>query len=298
MKNKRTGRIESKSSRTAAFTCLARAASYKDKRQCYSGPDYIAYLLAPTFFKMLISLKWPFNIFRRIFFARGIYEYVIARTKYFDTRFTEALEKGFDQIVIFGAGFDSRALRFHELNKRTRVFELDAPPTQIEKRNAYSSKHLTTPDYLVFVPIDFNKENLADKISAAGFISGKRCLFLLEGVTMYLSQDSIESTFQFIEDVSAAGSIIVFDYIFSGVLRKENKYYGEKDIYKTVAGVGEQWTFAFEENDIQPFLGRYGLQQADHCGPPLLEYRYFRNSGGNTECKINGTHAIVTAVKQ
>jgi len=59
---------------------------------------------------------------------------------------------------------------------------------------------------------------------------------------MYLSQEALDDTFRFIADVSGRGSLIVFDYIHAGVLRRENKYYGEKDIYKTVAKVGEEWT--------------------------------------------------------
>jgi len=207
-----------------------------DERERYAGPDRIAYLLVPTFFKLLIKLKWPFDLFKRFFFAKGIYEYVIARTRYFDAVFIDSLEKGFDQIVIFGAGFDSRALRFHYLNKgNTILFELDAPITQQNKLKAYLSKGLFIPQNLVFVPIDFNKESLAEKTAGAGFIAGKKTLFMLEGVTMYLSQDAIQSTFRFIADVSAKGSMIVFDYIYGGVLRKENRLYGEKNIYKTVA---------------------------------------------------------------
>jgi len=97
MSSKNTGRIETKSSRTAGFTCLSRAASYMDKRECYSGPDDIAYVLVPTFFKLLLKSRWLFKLFRQRFFPKGIYEYVIARTKYFDAVFTEALEHGFDQ---------------------------------------------------------------------------------------------------------------------------------------------------------------------------------------------------------
>jgi O-methyltransferase involved in polyketide biosynthesis len=83
-----------------------------DKRECYSGPDNIAYRLIPTFFRPLLKSWWLYKLFKQRFFPKGIYEYVIARTKYFDAVFIEALENSFDQIVIFGAGFDSRALRF------------------------------------------------------------------------------------------------------------------------------------------------------------------------------------------
>ena len=174
MNSKKTGRIETKSSRTAGFTCFSRAASYVDKRECYSGSDDITYMLVPTFLKLLLKSGWLFKLFRQFFFPKGIYEYVIARTKQFDAVFSEALEQGFDQILIFGAGFDSRALRFSKLNKGTIVFELDAPITQQDKLKEYLLKRLVVPENLIFVPIDFNKESLAEKTAQAGFIEGKK----------------------------------------------------------------------------------------------------------------------------
>ncbi|MBN1244361.1 SAM-dependent methyltransferase [Candidatus Bathyarchaeota archaeon] len=291
-------RIETKSSLTAGFMCLSRAASYKDKRECYLGPDNVAYIILPTFFKLLLKSRLLFKLFNWLYFSKGLYEYVIARTKYFDAVFIEALEHKFDQILIFGAGYDSRALRFSELNKGTSIFELDAPVTQKEKLKAYQSKKLVIPKNLISIPIDFNKEKLEDKIRQAGFIAGKQSLFLLEGVTMYLSQDAIDSTFRFISDVSGTGSMIVFDYIYGGVLRRENKYYGEKGMYKRVAKVGEAWTFALEENEAESFLSKYGFLLKDHSGSNELEDRYFRNSKGQIVGKVNGTHAIVTAIKR
>lgn len=277
--------------------CLSRAASFKDKRECYSGPDNVAYVILPAFFKLLLKSRLLFKLFSRIYFAKGLYEYVITRTKYFDAVFTEALKHEFDQILIFGAGYDSRALRFSELNKGTSIFELDAPVTQKEKLKAYQSKKLVIPNNLVFIPIDFNREKLEDKIRQAGFTAGKQSLFLLEGITMYLSQNAIESTFRFISDVSGKGSMIVFDYIYGGVLRRENKYYGEKGMYKRVAKVGEEWTFALEENEAESFLSEYDFTVKDHRSSNELEDRYFRNSKGQIVGKVNGTHAIVTAIK-
>jgi len=297
MNNKNTGRVEKKSSRTASFTCLSRAASYMDKRECYTGPDNIAYVLIPAFFKLLLKSKWLFSLFSWRFFPDGIYEYVIARTKYLDAVFIEALEQGFTQIVIFGAGFDSRALRFNKLNRGTRIFELDAPLTQRDKVKVYLDKKLVIPENLVFVPIDFNREKLADKMAKAGFVPNRKSLFILEGVTMYLSQEAIESTFHFISDVAGTGSLIVFDYIHASVLRKENKYYGEKKIYNTVAQVGEEWTFALEESQVEQFLGKYGFRKKDHNSAHELEEKFFRNKQGSIVGKVNGTHAIFIGIK-
>jgi len=297
MDSKGTDRIETKTSRTATMTCLSRAASYMDKRACYAGPDGIAYVLVPLFFKLLIKSGGMFKLFSRYFFPNGIYEYVIARTKYFDAAFSQAVEQGFEQIIIFGAGFDSRALRFNSLNTGTRIFELDAPITQTEKLKAYQAKKLNIPENLTFVPINFNQESLADKMAQAGFITSRKCLFLLEGVTMYLSQEAVENTFRFISDVSRSGSLIVFDYIYAGVLRKENRYYGEGEIYRTVANAGEAWSFALEENSVEGFLRGYEFSLNDHSDKHKLEEKYFRDSKGLVIGKINGTHAIVTGIK-
>ena len=277
---------------------MLRAASYVDKRECYSGPDDIAYMLIPHFLKLIVRSRWLFKLFSRPFFPSGMYEYVIARTKYFDTVFMEALEHGFDQIVIFGAGFDSRALRFSELNKGTKVFELDAPTTQQEKLKVYQLKNLVITENLIFVPIDFNKENLVDKMAQSGFVTGRKTLFLLEAVTMYLPREAVESTLRFIKDASGMGSLIAFDYIYAGVLRKENKYYGERELsLKTLAKVGEEWMFALEEGEDERFLSRYGFSLTDHRGKPELEDRYFKNSTGVIVGKINGTGAIATGIK-
>jgi methyltransferase (TIGR00027 family) len=296
---KKEARIETKSSRTADFACLLRAASYVDKRECYSGPDGIAYMLIPPLLKLTVRSRWLFSLFGRYFFPDGMYEYVIARTRYFDAAFTEALKHGFDQIVIFGAGFDSRALRFSKLNKGTRVFELDAPTTQQEKLKAYQSKKLVIPENLIFVPINFNKDSVVDKMAQAGFVAGRKSLFLLEAVTMYLPQDAVESTFRFISDVSGNGSVIVFDYIYAGVLRKENRYYGERErSLKTLAKVGEEWTFALEEGEVEQFLKKHGFALANNSDKLELEDRYFKSSRGVTVGKVNGTGAIATGIKK
>jgi O-methyltransferase involved in polyketide biosynthesis len=96
MKNENNRRIETKASGTADIMCLARAALYKDKRECYSGSDDVAYILVPPFFKLLLNSRWLMKPFIRLFYPKEMYEYVIARTKYIDAVFIQALKQGFD----------------------------------------------------------------------------------------------------------------------------------------------------------------------------------------------------------
>ena len=73
------------------------------------------------------------NFFFRLLAPMGVYEYVIAGTKYIDAVFEKALADRFDQILLFGAGYDTRALRFQDKAQHTHIFKLDAPHTQQAK---------------------------------------------------------------------------------------------------------------------------------------------------------------------
>ena len=298
MKRENNRRIETRTSSTSAIMCLARAASFKDGRECYSGPDNIAYILVPPFFKLVLKSRLLTVPFIKLFYIKGMYEYIIARTKYIDAVFVQALKQGFNQVAVFGAGLDSRALRFQGLNQRgTIIFELDAPLTQQEKIKAYKDRKIGVPANIIFVPIDFNKEDLTEKIKQAGFMPGVKTLFTMEGVTMYLSSEAVDSTFRFISEFSTTGSLVVFDYIYGGVIRGENQYFGEKGAAERVAKFGEAWTFALEENKLENFLDKYNIQLQDHSRTQDLENRYFTNSKGVQVGKINATHAIVTGTK-
>ena len=61
----------------------------------------------------------------RSVFARGVH----VRTRHIDDVLTESLRGGATQVVILGAGLDSRAYRFGEALRGVRVFELDLPQT-------------------------------------------------------------------------------------------------------------------------------------------------------------------------
>ena len=70
--------------------------------------------------------------------APGAYEFMIERTAFFDQIVRDALVRNLPQIVFLGAGYDTRPYRFKDLVLDTRIFELDAPPTQFRKRKVLS----------------------------------------------------------------------------------------------------------------------------------------------------------------
>lgn len=253
-------RIETTTSRTAEWTCVSRAASSLESDSHYRSDDHIALLLVPTFLKLLLHIPLIRRFYSQVVTPKGIYEYTIARTRYIDAVFKETLAEGFEQILIFGAGFDTKALRFQTEAGNTKIFELDVPITQEAKLDQYAKRGLSIPANVEFISIDFDKESLSEKLEQAGFGRGGRSLFVLEGLLMYLQPESVDETFKVIEEFAGEGSEVVFDYVRASVLRQVGSYYGEREIAKTVAKAGERWYFGIEEGELEPFLKKYGLR--------------------------------------
>lgn len=290
-------RIESKTSRTAEFTCMARSMSFFEKSPEYKSNDYIAPLLLPKFFIPVVKIGIIRRLFLKRFFAKGMYEYVIARTKFIDSVFLKAISNEFDQILIFGAGFDSRGIRFAGLNTKTRIFELDAPVTQKAKIDQFKKRKIEIYPNIVFISINFNKESVKEKLLEAGFKKNKKSLFILEGLTMYLGFEAVDNTFDVINKFAGEDSEVVFDYIYSSVLREENLYYGEAEVFNGVKKEKEPWCFGIEKGEIKSFLKDKKLNLVRNLNSNDLEKEFFTDKQGNRVTRINGTHCIVYARK-
>ena len=290
-------RIETTTSRTAEWTCLCRAVSSLETDSHYRSDDHIARSLLPRYLAPMLHVALVRRLYRALS-PKGIYEYVIARTKYVDAVFNQALAEQFDQILIFGAGFDTRGLRFKDEARKTRIFELDAPLTQQAKLRQYQDRHLDVPPNLVFIAIDFDRESVSFKLNECGFGKARRSLFVLEGLLMYLQPESVDATFRTIQDYAAPQSWVIFDYVYASVLRNENLYYGESQVLASVSRADEQWHFGIERGKVEQFLSTYGLKLRDHKDARELERAYFTTPSGRIVGRVNGAHCLVTAEKR
>jgi methyltransferase (TIGR00027 family) len=288
-------KIEREGSSTAGYTCFSRACATREQDERFRGPDYLAEIFMPPIPNILLNVPFLRKLCMHRLFPTGIYEYVLARTKLFDQVFVDALERGSPQIVMLGAGMDTRAFRFQEKNRDTKIFDLDIHATQRYKRKVLRRKKIAPPAELVFAPIDFNKQRIADVLTQAGYRDGQQTLFLWEGVTMYLEAEAVDGTLDFIRNSAAEGSIVVFDYVRASVLRYENSLYGEKEIRGTVARAEEGWIFGIEDDAIEEFLAERGFKLLSHHTPSDLEAAYLTAEDGTKFGRINETHCIVIA---
>jgi methyltransferase (TIGR00027 family) len=279
----------------AGYICFCRACAAKEKDKRFRGPDYLAEMFLPVIPRILYDVPFLRLWCMRRMFLPSICEYVLARTKLLDQVFVDALDRGFPQIVLLGAGMDTRPLRFQSRDKGTTIFELDIHATQHYKLKVLKRKKIELPKMLVFAPIDFCTQHLADVLSEVGYVEKQKSLFLWEGVTMYLNAEAVDETLGFIRGSAAEGSVVAFDDVHASVLRRENTLYGERGGFDTVARTGEGWTFGIETGAIEGFLVERGFTLLSHYTPSDLESAYLTAEDGTRFGRISGTHCIAIA---
>ena len=93
-----------------------------------------------------------------------------------------------------------------------REIAKSTPPTQEYKRRRVAEVTGPSPANLVYVPIDFTRQTLADVLPPAGYRRDRQTFFIWEGVTMYIPNETVLSTMRFIAGNSAPDSSVAFDY--------------------------------------------------------------------------------------
>jgi methyltransferase (TIGR00027 family) len=144
-----------------------------------------------------------------------------ARMAFFDSVVERHLDD-IDQLVILGAGFDTRAFRLPN-DRRIRVFEVDAPKTQAVKRDVLEKCGIDS-SRVTFVAADFETDDWLARLVTAGLAPNRPALFLWEGVTMYLNRAAIEATLRKIASF-AKGSVVAFDYFTTEALTSRALYW-------------------------------------------------------------------------
>jgi methyltransferase (TIGR00027 family) len=223
----------------------------------------------------------------RSVFARGVH----VRTRHIDAVLSESLRTGSTQVVILGAGLDSRAYRFGDLLGDARVFELDLPQTQEYKKKRVREVFGALPGHVTYVPIDFAKQELGAVLAAAGYDRKKKTIFIWEGVTMYIPEAGVDATLRAVARNAVPGSLIVFDYFLQSALQSRTSVL--REVAKNVAAVGEPFVFGMPGENASAFVTERGLKLVSDFGSGDLGARYLPK--GNNLPTPSANH-VCTAV--
>ncbi len=288
-----------KTSYTAEAVCAFRSIAALDPDPKTRNPDYMAAeFVNPAFKHRFPGLGLDFED-AKIAMDRmnsGVFYYINARTLHMDAMLTQALNEGAQQVVIMGAGFDSRAYRFHKDYPDVRFFEIDLPATSADKQQRVQKILGKTPDWVSFVPIDFNTQALDEVLGKAGFARDQKTFYVWEGVTYFISRAGVDSTMRYIAENSAPDSRIVFDYMLADVvLGKDYSAYGARRTVYHVAHRGEPYVFGIAPRQLETFINRRGLALVSDLGPAELSRRYLTRSDGTSSGRISEFLRIVVA---
>lgn len=136
--------------------------------------------------------------------------FLVVRSRIAEDALAKAVAKGVRQYVVLGAGMDTYAYR--QQVPGLRVFEVDQPATQEWKRMRLKEVGLAEPDSLTFVPIDFERQSLADELTRAGLDRTQPAFFSWLGVTPYLTKRAVWTTLEAVAALAGTGGGITFDY--------------------------------------------------------------------------------------
>ncbi|HXK09274.1 MAG TPA: SAM-dependent methyltransferase [Vicinamibacteria bacterium] len=276
--------VEDRPSESALTVAFCRALATRETREEIRGPDTLAELFVAV--ESRKSLGDPAARAWLIERFGGTYEFFIARTAYGDGIFRQALQDRVPQIVLLGAGYDTRAYRFRDSIQATRVFELDALPTQQRKRQLLEGAGIAPPPQLVHVPVNFEKQSPGEALADAGFDRRQKTLFVWEGVTYYLSEEAIEATLAFVRDGSPRGSALCFDYMVKAPDMESR--HGVKEVFEAWrrAYSSEEVRFGIDEGAIGAFLSERGFRLVENLAPEELERRFLRLNDGSLAGRV------------
>jgi methyltransferase (TIGR00027 family) len=207
------------------------------------------------------------NAFLRSLLPGGA-SHLATRTWFYDEHIMRLLKPDM-QVVICGAGFDSRAYRLH-VPRGVRFFELDLAthPGVQEYKRGQLARHGIVIEQVTHLPIDFKTQSIADVLEAGGHDARRPTIFLWEGVTMYLSEAAVAATVGAMRSRAAPGSYLLCELFSAHLLSAA----GHVDpllapYWKLVNRSGEPYSFGVWPSDMRSFWSKLSAQVLVHYTP-------------------------------
>ncbi len=244
-------------SRSATWVAFERGLSSLDQRPIVR--DGLAEGLVPEPYRALLRAARAMPSFtavgNRLYRAltAGISCHIAFRTRAIDEAIETAARAGATQLVIVGAGLDSRAWRLGSLG-RVDVYEVDHPATQ-KYKEAQTAGLAPLAKSVTFVAADLEREPLAAALDRTGHDASRPTIFLWEGVTMYLSAEAVEQTLGTLAARSREGSTLILSYWEQPVMNAALRF-----VMWMVSKVGEPIRSTFGRDAMKTLLARHGFE--------------------------------------
>jgi methyltransferase (TIGR00027 family) len=224
--------------------------------------------------------------------APGMWGSMLCRKRYADDNVADALASGIGQVVILGAGLDTRAYRL-VAPAGALAFELDQPTNTDYKLRRLRMIYGGVPQRVHVIPVDFEADDLATVLSSAGFEIKRPALFVWEAVTQYLTEQSVRATFTFLAK-APAGSRLIFTYVRADFLDGTNLDDAQR-LHERMTGKYDVWKFGIDPGKVDTLLREYGWVEREQVGPAEYTVRYLEPAG--RDLKVSEIERFVQADK-
>lgn len=268
---------------TAEGACALRAAGRTLRDPELRNPDHLAASFIAPGVKATALVKLP--IIRRL--APRVFESILpgslwfelARTRHMDEVLLAEVRDGAAQVVFLGAGLDSRSYRLRDELSSAKLFEVDHPVTAAVKRERLEAIFGDMPEHVSYVHVDFNSEDVGERLAAHGFDAAARSIVLWSGVTPYLEPEGVAESLRWFSSGTGPGSAICFDYLWKEMLDGDDSFHGAKELRKRVAAGGEPFKFGIPRGTTREFVEDFGLALEEDLGPEDAQERLLYGAG-------------------
>jgi methyltransferase (TIGR00027 family) len=281
-----------------AFHRVIESAKAEEERICYD--PYAIYFIGPELLKFFEAtacnypeakarLKEMYRLFP------GTQNSIVARVRYFDDYLQDSMAEGIKQLVILGAGYDTRAYRIEGLKEKVKVFEVDYPIIQKVKMEKIKEIFGSLPGHVVFVNADVGSEELFKSLLEQEYNPSERTLFIMEGLIYYIPPEGVENLLSSIVQNSGPGSRIIFDYFPQSMVDGTCELEVGNLIHERVKQSGEPFKFGITDGTIEEFLKERGFSHIQNVTSEDYKKAYFYGKNENREvCSLYSfVHAMV-----
>ena len=182
--------------------------------------------------------------------------WIALRTRHLDDAVRRYSAQGLSQVVVLGAGLDTRAARL-KLDGQ-QYFEVDHPASQADKFARLQSIGNYPMDASIRVPCDFEHQSFMDRLEASGFRRDEPSVIVWEGVLYYLPEAAVRHTLGQIATQCHPESVLLFDYLSKNLVGKERVSSTDEALVNELTSLGEPLRFGI--NDPVPLLNESGFR--------------------------------------
>ncbi len=220
---------------------------------------------------------------------------IVARARFIEDWVVEQAGRGVGQYVILGAGLDTFAQRKPEIASRLLVFEVDRPGPQAWKRQRLIEIGFGIPQWLRFVPVEFEAgDDWRQRLAAAGFDAGKPAVVACAGVSMYLTRDAIAATLRQVAAL-ASGSTVAMTFLLPLDLADPEDRPGLELAEKGARASGTPFISFFTPAEMLALAREAGFKEVRHVSAAALARRYFAGRIDGLRPPNNAEELLVAA---